>query len=79
MLIDRKGEKMEFEQAIPQTVIAFDSKEAKRLFFQMLDEAIDDMEQGRVLSEEEFWRDFYEKDKKRCAVNQRISGRVFYD
>ena len=48
---------MEFEQATPQTVIVFDSKEAERMFFHMLDEAIDDMEQGRVLSEEEFWRE----------------------
>lgn len=54
---DRKGEKMEFEQAIPQTVIAFDSKEAERLFFQMLDEAIDELEQGKFISEEDFWRE----------------------
>ena len=48
---------MEFEQATPQTVIVFDSKEAERMFFHMLDEAIDELEQGKFISEDDFWKE----------------------
>lgn len=52
----RKGEKMEFEQMMALGMdISYDSEEARKAFFRMLDEALDELEQGKVLTEEQMW------------------------
>lgn len=39
------------------TGLVFDSEDAQKTFFRMLDEAIDELEQGKFISEEDFWRE----------------------
>ena len=42
-------------EAIQGTNPAYALEDAKNVLFSKLDEAIDDMENGRVISEEEMW------------------------
>lgn len=42
-------------EAVKQQEVSDDVNEAMKVLFSKLDEAIDDMENGRVLTEEELW------------------------
>ena len=54
---DRKGENMEAGQMVNYLGKTYSLEEARKEFFRMLDEAIDEMEQGKFISEEEFWKE----------------------